>query len=341
MIPFLLAIVLLFLLVVACHDLYVVNDAPLWRLRIRLARVFKSLRWYWLAFNLAPIAGAGVSSFVPEIWSAALLQSLKKAQVFANLMNRDYEGEIAQAGDTVHITSISRPTVNTYVPNVTVIAPEVLTAADRTLVIDQAKYFAFEVDDVDQRQVRGNVIDTAMREAAYALSDVADQFLAGLYTGIQAGNIQDAGGVAVTTGDLAFTKIAKLGMLLDQANVARLGRWLVIPPWYLALLLDTNKISFNPNPAGGTLTGPALIEGFVNHLLGFDVYVSNNVVNIAANRYAIMAGTNDAWSYAEQISKTEAYRPQSGFADAIKGLHLYGAKLVRPDGLAYGDFSST
>jgi hypothetical protein len=280
----------------------------------------------------------GVSTFVPEIWSAALLSSLKKSEVFAGLCNRDYEGEISQAGDTVHITSISRPTVATYVPNVTVITPEVLTAADRTLVIDQAKYFAFEVDDVDQRQAKGNIIDAAMTEAAYALSDVTDQFLAGLYAGVQAANIVSTGGIAVTTGDIAYTQLTKLAQKLNEANVAMQGRFCVIPPWYLQLLLDTNKIAFNPALAGG-VGSTAVVEGYVNKLVGMDIYVSNNVVNIAAQRYAVLAGTKNAWSYAEQISKTEAYRPQSSFADAIKGLHLYGGKLVRPDGLAYLDAS--
>lgn len=309
-------------------------------LRWPISRFARRRGWLRLAFTLTPISGAGVSSFVPEIWSAALLTSLKKAQVFARLCNRNYEGEIAQAGDTVHITSISRPTISSYVANVTVITPEVLTSADRTLVIDQAKYFAFEVDDVDLRQVRGNIIDEAMREAAYGLSDVADQFLAQLACTVNTDNslVQAANAIAqitVNTGDIAYTQLAKLGQKLDEANVARLGRWVVIPPWYLALLLDTNKIAFNPNVAGGAVTGPALIEGYVNHILGFDIYVSNNApISGAATRNFVIAGTSDAWSYAEQISKTEAYRPQSSFADAIKGLHLYGGKLVRPDGLA-------
>jgi hypothetical protein len=283
-----------------------------------------------------------VSSFVPEVWSAALLTSLKKAQVFARLINRNYEGEIAQSGDTVHITSISRPTIATYVPNVTVIAPETLQTADRTLVIDQAKYFAFEVDDVDLRQVRGNIIDEAMREAAYGLSDAADQFLCQLVgtnaagvTGVAAANqIADT---AITTGDLAYTNLTKLSQKLNEANVSQLGRFAVIPPWYLQLLLDTNKIAFNPMLAGNPAIGEAaLIQGYVNRLVGMDIYVSNNIQQAAGDGddSIIIAGTPDAWSYAEQISKTEAYRPPTTFADAIKGLHLYGGKITRPDGLA-------
>jgi hypothetical protein len=123
--------------------------------------------------------------FKPIIWSANLLVTLKKTMVYGGpgIVNRDYEGEIGEYGDTVKITSISRPTVGTYIPNVTNVVPEQLTDAQRSLVIDQSKYFAFSVDDVDKRQARGNVMPTAMDEAAFAMADVADQYLASLYTG--------------------------------------------------------------------------------------------------------------------------------------------------------------
>lgn len=282
-----------------------------------------------------------ISSFVPEIWSAALLASLKKSHVYANLCNTDYEGEIAQAGDTVHINSVSRPTVNDYVAGSTTITPEQLTTADRTLVIDQAKYFAFEVDDIDARQARGNLIDAAMTEAAYALADVSDQFIAGLYSGVQASNVVSSGGVSVTSGDIAYTQLTKLGQKLNEANVVMSGRFAVIPPWYLQLLLDSSRIAANPALAQTGQGEQAVVEGFVGRLAGMDLFVSNNVPNITGSRWAVIGGTKAAMSYAEQISKTEAYRPQSSFADAVKGLHLYGAKLVRPDGLAYIDASTS
>jgi len=265
-----------------------------------------------------------------------LLASLKKAQVFAALANRDYEGDIANAGDTVHITSISRPTVSNYVANTTTITPEVLTSADRTLVINQAKYFAFEIDDVDARQAKGNVMSTAMTEAAYALSDAADQFVAGLYTDVQAASV--IAQISVLTGDIAYTQLTKLAQKLNEANVVSGGRFAVLPPWYYQLLTDSSRVA--ANPAALATGSEAIVEGKVGRLAGMDLYVSNNAPVISANVSAVIAGTRDAWSYAEQISKTEAYRPQSSFADAIKGLHLYGGKVTRPDGLAYLTASS-
>src|SRR6266571_5110535 len=113
-----------------------------------------------------------ITRFRPEIWSANLLVALRKALVYGspNVVNKDYEGEISEYGDTVRITSISRPAIGTYVPNQTTIAFPELTDAQRTLVIDQAKYWSFSVDDVDARQARGNVMPQAADEAAFALA---------------------------------------------------------------------------------------------------------------------------------------------------------------------------
>lgn len=273
-----------------------------------------------------------VATFIPEVWSAVLLSSLKKSLVYAGpgVANRNYEGEISDFGDTVTINSVSRPTVSTYTPNSTTITPETLTTAQRKLIIDQAKYFAFEVDDVDLRQARagGALMNEAMSESAYALRDVADQYVAGLYTGVDAGN--DLGTVAITSAALAYTNINKLKTKLDEADVPSQGRWVVVPPWYHELLLENDK--FVRVDASGTSEG--LRNGTVGRAVGFDVLVSNNAPLITGDDYAVIAGYPGAISYAEQINKVEAYRPEDSFSDAVKGLHLYGAKLVRPTGIA-------
>ena len=133
-----------------------------------------------------------ITNFIPEVWSARLLSSLKKSLVFAGpgVVNRDYEGEIRDSGDTVRITSISRPTIGSYVKNSTTITPETLTDAQRSLLIDQSKYFAFEVDDIDMRQAvnGGALMNEAAAEAAYGLADTTDQYVAGLYVGVSATN---------------------------------------------------------------------------------------------------------------------------------------------------------
>src|SRR5687768_6686842 len=116
-----------------------------------------------------------ITRFRPEIWSALLLSSLKKAHVYVALCNRNWEGDIKAAGDTVRITSISRPTVNNYQRNTDIVYEE-LTDAQRTLVVDQEKYWAFTVDDIDQAQARASVMPEAMAESAYGVRDVSDQY---------------------------------------------------------------------------------------------------------------------------------------------------------------------
>lgn len=273
-----------------------------------------------------------VTQFIPEVWAAELLTSLKKATVYAQptVVNRNYEGEIEEAGDTVRITSISRPTVATYVKGVTTINPEQLTDAQRSLTIDQSKYFAFEVDDIDMRQSKngGALMSEAASEAAYALRDTLDQFVAALYTGANAANA--LGTVSVTTGALAYTQLRRLKVKLDEANVPQEGRYVTVPPWYHGLLLEESK--FVEADKAGTTEG--LRNGMVGRALGFDILVSNNAPLVTGDDYAVMAGVPGAITFAEQINKVEPYRPENSFSDALKGLHLYGAKLIRPDAIA-------
>ena len=273
-----------------------------------------------------------INNFIPEVWSARLLSSLKKCLVFAGpgVANRDYEGDIRQSGDTVRITSISRPTIGDYVKNSTTITPETLTDAQRSLLISQSKYFAFEVDDIDMRQAAngGALMNEAASEAAYGLADVADQYVAGLYTEVQAANAIST--TAITDPAKAVKGLLDLKTKLDVANVPTQGRYVVVPPWYLNLLLQSDL--FARVDASGTSEG--LRNGTVGRAWGFDVMMSNNCVLITGDDYAVMAGVPGAISFAEQIVKVEAYRPESAFSDALKGLHLYGAKVVRPDALA-------
>ena len=284
--------------------------------------------------------------FRPEIWSARLLVALEKVLIFGSptITNRDYEGEIAQAGDTVRITSISDPTIDDYVAGVTTITPEQLTDAQRTLVVDQCKYFAFEVDDVDARQIAGNVMPTAMERAAYKLKDTIDQFLAAFYTGAQSANVVDEVTVDLSPTDWdteaakAYNEIlVPLKVVLDEANVQSDGRYCTMPPWLHGVLLrDPRFVEANK---AGTTTG--LRQGVVGQAAGFDILISNNCPNPSGSSHIVQAGVNSALTFAQQINKTEAYRPQDSFSDAVKGLTLYGGKLIRPESIAYATATSS
>jgi N4-gp56 family major capsid protein len=281
-----------------------------------------------------------IQRFRPEIWSANLLVALRKALVYAapGVVNRDYEGEIQQAGDTVRITSISDPTIGTYNSNTTTITPEELTDAQRTLVVDQAKYFAFYVDDVDARQAKGNVIPEAMRRSAYKLADNVDQYVAAMYTGVAAANALGTVAVPAATPTAFYESVlVPLAVKLDEANVPTEGRYCIIPPWLHGRALRDDRF-VRADASGDSNT---LRNGLVGRAAGFDIRKSNNAPLVTGDDYAVTAGVDMAISYAEQINKTEAYRPEAKFADAVKGLLLYGAKLVRPEALATAVVSQT
>lgn len=273
-----------------------------------------------------------VTTFIPELWNARLLYALEKAHVATNLVNRNYEGEIRNHGDTVHINTIGAITVKSYTKNTDIDAPETLTTTDQTLDIDQAKYFNFQVDDVDKVQAAGELVDTAMGRAAYALADVSDAYLLGVIAaGAAAGNtIGSAAAPVAITASNVYENIVKLKTKLDKANVPNTGRTIVVPPDVHSLLLLDDRFAKSTATAGQE----ALINGLVGRIAGFDVYMSNNVKTGTGTDtgktpyFEITAQITDATTYAEQVIKTEAYRMESRFADAVKGLHVYGAKVT-------------
>ncbi|MCZ9352983.1 N4-gp56 family major capsid protein [Streptomyces mutabilis] len=278
-----------------------------------------------------------ISAFKPEIWNADLLVTLEKSLVYAapGVVNREYEGDIAQYGDTVHITTLADPTIGTYTPH-TDITIEDVDDSDQTLLIDQAKYFAFEVDDVEKRQARngGAVLTEQARKAAYKLRDVADQYVAGLMAaGVDVGNV--IGEATLATPAAAYDLLVDLGVVLDEDNVPGEGRWVVVTPAFHGLLLKDDRFVAAGDAAGAATRA----NGMVGEAAGFSIRKSNNAPDGpgAGAGKLIVAGYNGATTYAEQINNTEAARKEKGFADIVKGLHLYGAKVIRPTGLAAAD----
>lgn len=283
-----------------------------------------------------------VTHFKPTFWSKVLLGSLQKKLTFGSeyVINRDYEGEISGAGDSVNITSIADPTVSNYAPSGT-ITYESPTDAGQTLLIDQSAYFAVKVDDVDAAQAAGNMLKFMQGRGAYKTADKADQFLAGLYTSASPTNNVGTSGAPKTPGvfttanpaDFYTQVMIPLGVKLDEANVPDDGgRYAVMPPWCKGLLKQTGAFVQFPNATGGP--GSVMANGAIGMIDNMTILISNNAVNYAASNWIVQAGHNSAITYAEQIVKTEALRLQTTFADAVRALHVYGAKVVRPEALA-------
>lgn len=343
-----------------------------------------------------------ITTFIPEVWAAQLLSKLQKDLVFGgpDVVNRNYEGEIAEFGDTVHITQIGDPAIGNYTKDADLPAIQALTDSEQLLTIDQQKVFNFAVDDIDVRQARagGALMAEAAARTAYNLRDLVDNFLASkMAAGAQASNA--VGSVALSLATDAYDKVlVPLSQKLDEANVPEEGRFVVVAPsLYARLLLDGRFIKVNES---GSQEG--LRNGNVGNALGFTILKSNNapagsrvvtdgvtvvgttvtsataaftsadvnkvitgtgvaagafIVSVqsatsvtmsangtagtaatltigSANSRLALAGSNIATTYAQQINKVEAYRPQQRFSDALKGLLLYGAKVIRPEALA-------
>ena len=266
------------------------------------------------------------ANFIPEVWSARLLEHLDNVHVYSALLNRDYEGDIRAYGDTVHINQIGDIAINDYTGE-DLAAPEELDSTMMELKIDQAKYFNFQVKDIDNAQSNPKVVDAAMQRASYNINDVIDNYLAGL---LLAGVKSESTITAQTlTSANAYDYLVDLGVLLYEHNVPMLGRWVVIPPWFHGLLLKDERFVGN-----GTGYNQAILQGgWVGDAAGFRIHLSNNVPE-SAGSYSVIAGTNAAGSFAEQLVELEAYRLEKNFSDGLKGLHVYGAKVTQPDGLA-------
>ena len=264
-----------------------------------------------------------ITTFIPTLWSARLIDALEKAHVATNFANRDYEGEIRGQGDTVKINRLGAITVKNYTKNTDMASPDDLTTADTTLTISQAKYFNFQVDDIDAVQAKASLVDKAMTNASYELADVADQYLFGV---IVAG-VDTANKLATTqlTASNIYQKIVELRTVMDKNNIPTAGRKLAIPPEAYALLLQDSRFV-----AGGGAQAEATVRnGLVGNVAGFAVYESNNIpYDNGSKEYSIIASVDSATTYAEQIVETEAYRMEKRFADGVKGLHVYGATVL-------------
>jgi N4-gp56 family major capsid protein len=273
-----------------------------------------------------------LNTFIPAIWSRALLENLRNNLVYGqpDVINNDYEGEIAGAGSSVKIHNIGAVTVSDYTKNTDLSAPETLNDGETILNIDRARSFNMQIDDIDAAQQVPKVMEGAMREAAYALANDLDAYIASLHAqaGIAGASIGFGSSASpiVPTSTTAYEYLADAYTALDEANAPSQNRWIVVPPWFHGLLRkDQRFVSFGTQENRGTL-----LNGIIGEAAGFTVLVSNNVANTSGTKYKILWGHSSAWTMAMQIQKVEAYRPPLRFADAVKGLNVYGVKVVRP-----------
>lgn len=262
-----------------------------------------------------------LSNFIPSIWAGNLLSALDKAHVAVSIANREYEGDIKQGGDSVRINQIGDISVGSYTKNTNISTAQDLQDAQTILTIDQQKYFNFQVDDIDKAQTKPKVMSEAMRKAAYALRDTADSYLLGLYA--QAGL---AVGSAASCIDMTSLNVEdsllQVGETMDSNNVPREGRFGIVPPWVVTKMILAGLTT-------KTMNDILWENGKLGKVLGFDILMSNNVSKNSTSwdiTKLLFGVRGMSLNYAEQILSVEPYRMELRFSDAVKGLHVYGAK---------------
>lgn len=262
-------------------------------------------------------------NFKPQIWTATILRTLEDNLIGTKICTEKFTGELKKAGDTVYFPGLADPTISSYTGTVTY---EELQDAGVQLKVEQQDYFAFKVDDIETAQVNIDAKGSQASRAAYKLKQSADTYIMKFYP--QAGILgTDA---TITTANI-LSKFGELTQKLMEANVYDKNIWCVIPPW-VKIKLELAGIKFSINNGINGTGGMAWTDQ-----LGYDLFVTNQVVNsgtAAVPISQIMAGSYNSIAFANQINETENLRLESTFADAVRGLHVYDAKIIKPKEVA-------
>ena len=293
--------------------------------------------------------GLGVSGqtngfFIPEIYSKKVQIALRKAAVAEAVCNTDYMGEISSFGDTVNIIKEPQIAVADYTRGLAVTSTD-LTDQELVLTVDQAKSFSFKIDDLEKRFSHVNFQAIAADNAAYALRDAMDS---NILAAISAGATATAGmGTTSTPIDIGFgsgevdplNQMALAAKELDEANAPEDGRWFVAAPeWYNQLSNSASKLlSVDFNAGQGSIRNGLVASGL---LRGFAMYKSNNLPTNdlsgatpagSATAPEALFGHMSSTAAASSMNKVETVRDTGTFSDIVRGLMVWGRKVLRPE----------
>ena len=272
-----------------------------------------------------------IENFISTVWSENMLRALDTAYIGVANCNREYEGEIREKGGKVKICGLGAVSVGNYFKNNNIDPPEELSDTCRELEIDQAKYFNFQIDDIDLAQSSPRLMELAVKNAANALAQAAEQHVYSL--NCRADHVID---VHTPTVDNIINTLIDARTMLLRENVSDPSDIVIeVTPEIAGLILKA-KVNLS------TDNSETLEKGCIGSIGGCKIFVSSNipVCNDENVPYAqCIARTKRAIAFAEQLSEVEAYRPEMRFADAMKGLHLYGAKVVYPKEMVMLNFS--
>ena len=301
-----------------------------------------------MAYPVAPGRPDHSGNFIPEIWSGKLIENFYDSTVLAAISNTDYEGEIRNQGDTVNIRTQPNITIREYVKgqNLVVENPD---APKLQLVIDKGEYFSCVEDDIDRVQSDIKLMDMWSKDASEQMKIKIDQRvltdmlpgIGALNKGATAGQQSAAFNLGTTGSPLTVTKdgasattsvvdlIVDMGTVLDEANVPESDRFLIIPA-RMAGLIKKSELK------DASLTGDSVTpvrNGRLGMIDRFTLYVSHNL-NVSSGKTSIIGGHKMGFTFASQMTEMETLRAQSTFGNIIRGLQVYGYKVVKPEALA-------
>lgn len=280
--------------------------------------------------------------FIPEFWSKLLNKKLEKSGAGMKIINKNYEGEIKNSGDTVHIQEVPGITVTPY-DRTQALSYETPNGTSQALVIDQEKYFAFKVQDITKAQSNVSLADKFMEEAKKGIDIVKDSYILGKFADIPNGNKLADVTLTVSNAYAVFVNLARIlknngamqtidaeSKIFKTSNkTGEAMPYVVINPDVEAVLLQTPEF-IHSSDAGDKV----LRNGSIGTIAGLDIMVSNNLPTAVDGKVNIMAGINDAITFASQVIKIETLRNPDGFDDLVRGLYVYGAKTVIPNALS-------
>ena len=296
--------------------------------------------------------GQNNSFFLPAVYSKKVLNFFRKASVVEAITNTDYSGEIANFGDSVKI--IKEPTITVYqYERGADVTQTKLTDQELTLVVDTANAFKFKVDDIESNMSHVNWREVASSSAAYALKDAFDEgVLAAMFSGVSASSPNHvlgsdsatdlAAGTFDGTGnlDIGFGTsehdpldiLGRMARLLDDQSVPEEGRWFVASPDFYEVLSGTASklLSSDYNAGQGSIRNGLVTSGKIR---GFSMYKSNNIASTSNAAGKCIAGHMSSTATAQTITSTEVLRDPDSFGDIVRGLHVYGAKVLQDSAL--------
>ena len=284
-----------------------------------------------------------LADFIPDIWSARFTEILYNRRVYGAGTNRNYEGDIAMAGDTVKVpTRTGAVTVKDYTKSTDIAAAQEMNGTVADLAVDEQKYFHVYLDDIQRRQQVPDLMDATLMHGAEQVAQVQDQYLMGVFAGAFANARRVISATATNaTVALIIASFVELKQKMGEANIPENDRWCVVPPSIVAKL-DMHFLSNSSAIYAPATTDESIRNGFAGRLLGFDLRVSNSIPTSGsgANQKlnCVASQGNLAVTMAEQIVQMEAYRPEARFGEAVKALYVYGALAAEPQRVFYNQF---